>query len=571
MASDPRQTLAEAHQALTRGNPAHASRLLATLSGPQADWAPAVHLAGLVARAQGDLSRAEDLMRRSLSLPGVAGRQRAEYANNLGNLLRGCGFTVAAEAAYREAVAASDLPQARVGLARVFLESDRAEDAIAVLARIPPAQADASVYVLLSEALATCGDEAGGLGVLSRASAALQALPLLQLARAERLTALGQHGDAGQVLQPLLGGPEDAAAHLALAQLRSAQRDWAGALEVLGRAIARHPRHVRLLQEQAALAWMTGRRSDFAAGLKAALAASPGDAALRLALASSLANAGFEDDGETVLREGLGQRPDDAALLALLATRCAGSGRADEAASAIKRALELAGELPLVREQAAIVALGASDVAAALDHTAWLVAARPLGQFAWALRVAALRLADDPSWPALADPAQVCQVSTLEPPPGFADLQAFNAALAQRLRERHSLVAHPLVNSVRGGTQVEIPLAAENDPLLRAFLEAVRKPVAEYIAHMPDDALHPLWRRKRSNFRLSGCWSVRLRGSAGRHVSHIHPEGWISSAYYVDVPAEVTDSPSQAGWLSFGRPPYPAARLDALGHVRPEA
>ncbi|MFM1884844.1 MAG: hypothetical protein RL026_1, partial [Pseudomonadota bacterium] len=40
---------------------------------------------------------------------------------------------------------------------------------------------------------------------------------------------------------------------------------------------------------------------------------------------------------------------------------------------------------------------------------------------------------------------------------------------------------------------------------------------------------------------------------------------------YVDVPAEVTDSPSQAGWLSFGRPPYPAARLDALGHVRPEA
>jgi predicted Zn-dependent protease len=569
--STVRQQLVQAHAALTQGDAEAASRLLAPLLRQSPALPAAIHLAGLVARSQGDLSKAEDLMRRSLQLDGVVGQQRAEYANNLGNLLRGAGFVVAAEAAYREAVAAFDLPQARIGLARVFLESDRADDAIAVLARIPPARATAQVYVLLSQALAAGGEPARGLEVLARAGEALQPHPALQLARAERLGELGRFAEAETVLAPLLDGAESANAHLALAALQLAARDWPRAVAVLESGLARHAHHTALLARHAALLWMTGHGAHFAQRLHAALAASPDDAALRLALASALANAGFADEGEAVLREGLQRRPHDATLNALLALRCAETDRPQEARAAIAQALAVAPELPLVRENAAIVALVDADADAALLHTAWLVAGRPLGQFAWALRVLALRLAGNAAWQALSDPSRVCRVAPLAAPEGYATIGDFNRVLAERLSERHNLVAHPLVNSVRGGTQVEIHPAAESDPVIQAFLRAIQAPIADYIAQMPQDTAHPLWQRKRAGFRLSGCWTVRLRGSAGRHVSHIHPEGWISSAYYVDVPPEIPASATREGWLSFGRPPYPVPGLEALGHVRPEA
>jgi hypothetical protein len=51
-----------------------------------------------------------------------------------------------------------------------------------------------------------------------------------------------------------------------------------------------------------------------------------------------------------------------------------------------------------------------------------------------------------------------------------------------------------LVNSVRGGTQVEIHPNAETDPVLRAFLEAIRGPIGEYIATMPQEVDMPVTR-----------------------------------------------------------------------------
>jgi hypothetical protein len=301
-----------------------------------------------------------------------------------------------------------------------------------------------------------------------------------------------------------------------------------------------------------------------------ALERRPADSDLRLALVSSLFNAGFVQESERLLREGLLHQPEAPLFNALLALRCAVSARLSEARPAIVKALGMAPEMEYVREQAAIVALVGGEVPEALWHTGWLVDRRPLGQFAWALRVLALRLAGNSEWERYAHPDTVCHTSTLAPPPGYTSIADFNVALAERLRDRHTLTAHPLVNSVRGGTQVEIHPGAETDPVLRAFLEAIRGPISEYIAAMPQDDSHPLFRRKRSGLRYSGCWTVRLRGGSGRHVSHMHPKGWISSAYYVTVPPEIPASDTRAGWLSFGRPPYPIPGLDAFGWVRPE-
>ncbi len=70
------------------------------------------------------------------------------------------------------------------------------------------------------------------------------------------------------------------------------------------------------------------------------------------------------------------------------------------------------------------------------------------------------------------------------------------------------------------------------------------------------DATHPFLMRKTPSVRIDGSWSVKL-WTSGNHVNHIHPEGWISSAFYVALPPSVLSSPGagQAGHIQFGQPP----------------
>jgi hypothetical protein len=62
---------------------------------------------------------------------------------------------------------------------------------------------------------------------------------------------------------------------------------------------------------------------------------------------------------------------------------------------------------------------------------------------------------------------------------------------------------------------------------------------------------------------------VRLRRQ-GFHVNHIHPEGWISSAYYASVPAEVADQDRRSGWLKFGAPRFAVPGLAPFLEVQPK-
>jgi Putative 2OG-Fe(II) oxygenase len=54
-----------------------------------------------------------------------------------------------------------------------------------------------------------------------------------------------------------------------------------------------------------------------------------------------------------------------------------------------------------------------------------------------------------------------------------------------------------------------------------------------------------------------------MRGQ-GRHVNHLHPEGWISSAYYVTVPEVTKDAEAKNGWIKFGEPSLDLALKDPI-------
>jgi tetratricopeptide (TPR) repeat protein len=125
-------------------------------------------------------------------------------------------------------------------------------------------------------------------------------------------------------------------------------------------------------------------------------------------------------------------------------------------------------------------------------------------------------------------------------------------ALARRLRALHQRSGRFLDQSVRGGTQTDGPLLSRIDPEIRALRTAIVEAVEQYRSTLPPvDPTHPMLRHPRDGrVRFAGSWSVRLE-SAGFHNNHVHPQGWISSAFYVAVPESLS---GEEGWLTLGEP-----------------
>jgi tetratricopeptide (TPR) repeat protein len=141
----------------------------------------------------------------------------------------------------------------------------------------------------------------------------------------------------------------------------------------------------------------------------------------------------------------------------------------------------------------------------------------------------------------------------LEPPDGFASMDAFNAELNAWLDGIHPDTREYLNQSLRGGTQTPDQIFGKGHVLVEKIRARIDETVARYIAEMRQDDQHPFLSRRTKGFRYIGSWSSRLR-DCGFHVNHVHPLGWISSCYYVAVPKAVEDASAQQGWIKFGEP-----------------
>jgi hypothetical protein len=145
------------------------------------------------------------------------------------------------------------------------------------------------------------------------------------------------------------------------------------------------------------------------------------------------------------------------------------------------------------------------------------------------------------------------------------------ARLGELLRGLHRTRAHPIGQSLRGGTQTRGRLFWRHEPELRRLREAIVASLDDHVRELPaKDERHPLLRHREAQLALGGSWSVRLL-SNGFHVSHIHPEGILSSACYVSVPENLGDAERRPGWLEIGRPPPDiGAGLGPLAQVEPK-
>lgn len=132
--------------------------------------------------------------------------------------------------------------------------------------------------------------------------------------------------------------------------------------------------------------------------------------------------------------------------------------------------------------------------------------------------------------------------------------------LADTLRRLHTLSGQPLEQSLRGGTQTDGDIFTHIDPVLVKLRETIRKTVSEHVARLPPrDESHPLLGPPRQPIRFSGAWSVRLH-SGGFHANHVHPMGWISSALYIVLPADL--GANEAGFLTLGDPNASTLKVD---------
>jgi len=385
----------------------------------------------------------------------------------------------------------------------------------------------------------------------------------------------GNHVDAERVAAMAMQGGLDAPeTWLVRARARFGMSDFGGAETAYRSAIARQPENGAARMELSQMIWM--RTGDRAAALSIfdppAGVPAPVEAYLAYLKAQALEFMN-EADGAWLLMRPLVARLElpaelRAPMLAFAAQLAAETGDAAQAVALSAEAVRIArpGDPgPLEAEVRALLAAGAYEKASA--SASRLLALNPQNQRYVAMQATAWRLTGDPRYGALYDYARFVKAAPMRAPATWPTLAAYLADLALELKAAHPFRAQPFGHSVRLGSQRSDVLSV-NSRAIAAFSEAISEPVSAYMEQLGNGS-DPFRSRNREAAQMIGNWSVWLR-PGGHHADHVHPDGWISSACYIELPAAVSAG-GREGWLRFGKPGLPVGRDLAAEHwIRPE-
>lgn len=240
--------------------------------------------------------------------------------------------------------------------------------------------------------------------------------------------------------------------------------------------------------------------------------------------------------------------PGNVRLLNAAAQAAQRAGQMDEAVRLAERAIALAPQEGTLLGTLATIYLEVGRTHEASEAAAAFVQRAPLDQGALALQATAWRLLGDPRHGALYDYEAFVYDAELATPSGWPNLPAYLADLAEMLIAEHRYSTHPFSQSILHGTQA-VDILQLDHPAARALPEALDPPIRRYLDQLGTGA-DPLRSRNTGRYRFHGLWSIRQK-AGGFHINHVHPQGWISSACYVQVPANTSN---RAGWIKFGEP-----------------
>jgi uncharacterized protein (TIGR02466 family) len=142
------------------------------------------------------------------------------------------------------------------------------------------------------------------------------------------------------------------------------------------------------------------------------------------------------------------------------------------------------------------------------------------------------------------------QSEQLEPPPGWSDIEQFNAALAEEL------VNHPAMRYERYGSASELTWRIENPsrpdtPLFKALIAQIIKTLGKHVSAL--EGSDHIWAAACPENAFLRNWCV-ITESTGFETWHVHQFGWLSGVYYVQIPETIANGSDHNGCLAFGLP-----------------
>lgn len=455
--------------------------------------------------------------------------------------------------------------------AAAFVEAGRLDEALAITGPMVDAGASARAFAIHSSALKGLGRRDEALALDRRAVALHPQVGAMWHNLAATLGDLGRGAESVAAMEKAFAlGIDGALSWGVMARSRLACGDLAGAEDAYRRALQRAPGNEVIANEYADLLWM--RDGDVEAGqvvLDQAFHGGGHPAPLLLAKAKLYQSAGQAERGCDLLAKAAERMPDDVAVQLAAAQAALESDRIEEADRLVTIAHALAPGVPAILNEMVIIRLAQGRAAEALALARQALEEAPEDQSLWGWAATAARACGDPLYEELYDYERMVGVYELEAPPGWPSREAFLAELAATLSRLHVFDQHPSAQSLRNGSQTLYRLTGSDEPVLKAFFQALDAPIRAHMAGM-GEGRDPVRRRNTGDYRIEGAWSVRLK-PGGFHRDHFHPEGWLSSAFYVETPEAALDRQDRQGWIRFGQPPFRTdPPLAAEHYVRPK-
>ena len=520
--------------------------------------------------ALGDPAGAEALLRQALTVDPTW----TPTLTTLGELLLASGRGAEAEEMLLRALRAGspDLRAAWV-LARHLNSTGRHAQALAVAGPFcTQGRVDAELAAQHVTALVALGRHSEAISIYSGLAAAATDNPAPVQALAIALNAAGRNKEAAEIAhRALVRGFRTATLCLTYARSLMAEGANERAETALRDCLRLDPRLPEAHNSLAQLVWLrTGDLAQATEPLDEALRRFGNDPALQATKAAILQGTGDARAAYDCLAP-RAERPDASPQLLVRVGVSALDFDPAKALSLAQRALRVIPDNGAARSVLAAALLGVGDAHAALRECEALQPQAPDDQYLIALQTTALRLLGDERYAQLCDYRSLVLPLAIEPPSPWPDLASFLADLTVSLNRFHDPNGHALLfQSLRHGTETTQDLTRSTDAAVRGLFQAFAAPIERYLEHI-GQGTDPLRRRNNGRWRFNGSWSVRLR-NRGFHTSHVHPRGWISSAFYVELPDVMAEGRTDEGILSFGKPSIlTTPPLEAEYSVRPTA
>jgi tetratricopeptide (TPR) repeat protein len=551
---------------LEQGEFARSEQVLEALLAVDPQDADALQILGLVRQAQGRDMEAEDSYRRSLAMNSA----QPNIHNNLGGLLKSQGRLDEAISALQEAVRQkSNYAEAHLNLGLALsAKGDHAgsEKSCRAALRIQPN------YLLAKQTLAAELNELGrpheaekllrqtlmtaprnsrqvaalehNLGVsLKMQKRHDEALAQFDAARSRVPDMRGVHYNRGNTLQRLGRldeavdsyfqaiqiDPLDMSAHDDLNKLLYRMGDDERFLRSYDDVSSLYPESGILPMEKGKFLFLLGRDAEAREAFERATKLLPDQSRPHDGLALVLARA--NEIGEAIKEHEIvvGLEPDSAPAWRNYAETLLRAGEPDRARAAAEKAIRI----------------------------------QPQNQAAIAMWTLSLRLLRDPLEERVNDYDKFVRIYELPPPEGYGDMASFNRDLNAYLDRLHLDKREFIDQTLHRGTQTLGDIFDADHAPIELLRRQIDEAISRYIADMDGDPDHPLTQRKSSEFKYAGSWSARLH-DCGFHSNHVHPKGWISSAYYVALPDAVADTRTGEGWIQFGQPSFDCGLGEAV-------